>query len=1165
MNSNFQFLKKEFAVFYDRAVKAEQLVITDPRASLFYARMALEVAVNWMYANDKSLEIPFDKGLHNLLLQPEFKTQFNFKMYNELHLIKKTGNLAAHNKPVSDVDAHITIENLFYFAKWFLKTYSKETIGELGIFNFEIIPKKGEVALSKKQIKELEGQLDTKLLEFQEELKTKEEEKLALAKENELLKKRYEALQAQIEINKVEANVEDEVQHPRNEAETRKHIIDVSLREAGWDTNAVNVQEYQVSYMPISTNKSETGYVDYVLWDDDGLPLALVEAKRTLENASKGENQAQLYADSLEKMHGQRPVMYYSNGYEIFLWDDQFYKQARRVHGFYTKAELHTLMFRRSNRKDIRTAPIDAEISGRTYQMRSIKSIAEHFAGNDKQNGKLIGTHRGALLVLATGTGKTRTSIAFSKLLLECNWAKRILFLADRISLVKQAKSNFIKLLPEHSAVNLLEEKDNPDARIAFSTYKTMMGLIDSNKGEEGRFYGVGHFDLIIVDEAHRSIYKKYHAIFDYFDALFLGLTATPKHSIDKNTYHIFGLADQSPTDAYTFDEAVANKHLSPYKSIPVPTKFSREGIKYDELSEEEKEQFEEEILDGEEATGNEWIASSELNTWLFNKPTAIKTLQYVLKNGIKKRGGEELGKTIVFAKNRKHAQFLKDTFLELDKEQFGNDYVKVITHNEPKAQEFIERFCDEEKDRLPQIAISVDMMDTGIDAPSCVNLVFYKPVKSFSKFWQMIGRGSRLRPDLFGVGKDKTHFLIFDMCENFEFFKENPEGIESSPQKSLTEILFGLRLRLAEYLKSDQFKENESLQEFKIELFDGLHNDIAVLDFERFDVKMKLEIVHEFGGDNREIWNHLSKRDAKRIEDELAVLVKPQKGDSDVARYYDKLLYTLITKRLETPNKEEYVNSFLIPISKVATTSKKLLKKTTIPAVKSKESLIKLPLEEEFWKIDGITHLEKLRKGVRELVKYIDPVDQRYVTTDFEDYILEDEIKEGKLSNEADLDYAAPSPSPFQNNVHRLEQLIRENENHITISRIRKGETITKQELKVLEDILFKGGVDKKTIETELGSQFSLVKFIISLMGLNHEMVDEAFAKFINDYQLNSIQIQFLDTIKKFITTNGKIEPSKLYDSPFINYHNMGIDGVFTTQQADVIFKIVEDFNQAN
>ncbi len=1162
MNSNFQFLKNEFTTFFDRAVKAEQTVITDPRTSLVYSRMALEEAINWMYANDAELETPYDTSLNSMMMQTLFKEQFNHKLYNELHIIRKVGNLASHNKPVNDVDAHNAIEALFYFAKWFGRSYAQEDYEDSGIFDFEIIPREGAGALSKRQIQHLQTQLDKELNTYQTQLVAKEEQRQQLADENELFKKQIEELQAQLQANKVEANVADEVHHPRNEAETRKYIIDLALREAGWDLDGINDKEYKVQYMPKSTNVSETGYVDYVLWDDDGLPLALIEAKRTLESVTKGENQAQLYADSLEKMHGRRPIMYYSNGYETYLWDDQFYKQSRPVHGFYTKAELQTAMFRRTHRKDIRLAPIDTEIAGRSYQMRSIKSIAEHFAGTDKTNGKLIGTNRGALLVLATGTGKTRVSIAFSKVMLECNWAKRVLFLADRTSIVDQAKRNFVKLLPEHTSVNLLEEKDNPDARFAFSTYQTMMGLIDGSRDENARFYGVGHFDLIIIDEAHRSIYKKYQAIFEYFDALFLGLTATPIERIDRNTYQMFGLADQSPTDAYTFDEAVSNGHLSPYRTIALPTNFLTHGIKYSELSEEEKEEFEDEILEGEEATGNEWISASELNSWLFNKPTAIETLRYVLEHGIKKRGGDELGKTIIFAKNQKHAQFLKDTFMELDKELFGNDYVKVITHNEPKAKEFINRFCDEEKERLPQIAISVDMMDTGIDAPSCVNLVFYKPVKSYAKFWQMIGRGSRLRPDLFGVGEDKSHFLIFDLCGNFEFFEENPKGQDASTQKSLTETLFGLRLRLAEYLKSDQFKKDTSLQDFRTELLDGLHREIALLDLERFDVKMKLEVVHEFGNDNRELWNHLSKRDVKRVEDELATIVKPQKGDTDLARYYDKLLYTLITKRLETPNSEEYVNSFLIPISKIASTSKKLLKKTTIPAVKAKEDIIKMPLEEDFWKVDGIVHLEKLRKGVRELVKYIDPIDQRYVTTDFADYILEDGIKNSHPSDEPREVYPV---SPFQNNVHRLEQLIRENENHLTIGRIRKGDPITESELKALEDMLFSGGIDKEAIEKELGTQFSLVKFIISLMGLSPEKVDSAFAQFINDYQLNAIQIEFLDTIKKFLTTNGKIEPSKLYDSPFKNYHSMGIDGVFTTQQADMIFKIVGDFNQAN
>ena len=1164
MTSNFQFLEQEFKTFFDRAIKAEKLVITDPRTSLIYARMALESGINWIYANDAALELPYDTSIHSLLVQPEFKAIINHKLYSDLFTLKTLGNLATHNNAVNDIDSHHAIEYLFYFAKWFAKTYGNDTFQDPGIFNFNDIPKQEEEGLTKAQVKRLTEKLQKELDKQKALLKEQEEQQEKLAAENKLYRKQQEIYQLQIKVNRREANKQQESQVPRNEAETRKYLIDVALREAGWDLDGVNDKEFKVDHMPKSTNPSGVGYIDYVLWDNDGLPLALVEAKSTLKSVTEGENQAQLYADSLEKTYGQRPVMYYSNGYETFLWDDAFYKQSRPVHGFYTKAELQTLMFRRKNRKDIRTVAIDQDIAGRFYQMRAIKSIAEHFTGNDKSSGKMIGTNRAALLVLATGTGKTRTSIAFSKLLLECNWAKRILFLADRISLVKQAKVNFVKLLPEHSCVNLLEEKDNPDARIAFSTYNTMMTLIDGSKNDEGRFYGVGHFDLIIIDEAHRSIYKKYQAIFQYFDALFLGLTATPKNRIDHNTYHVFGLPDKSPTDAYTFEEAVESKHLVPYRSIEVPTKFLREGIKYDELSEAEKEQFEEEILDGEEATGNEWIKESELNTWLFNKPTAIKTLRYILKLGIKKRGGDELGKTIIFAKNQKHAQFLKGMFMELDKEQFGNDYVKVITHSESKAQEMIERFCDEEKDRLPQIAISVDMMDTGIDAPSCVNLVFYKPVKSYSKFWQMIGRGSRLRPNLFGEGQDKTHFIIFDLCGNFEFFKENPEGIEASAQESLTEILFKLRLQLAEYLRSKQFQDKQELVTYRKELLDDLYDDIASLDLERFDVKMQLKTVHEYGQDKREVWNQLTKKDIHTIENTLSLLVKPKHGDSDMARYYDKLLFSLVKKALETPNREEYFNAYINPISKVATTSQKLLKKTSVPAVKMQEDLIKLPLDENFWKIDGIAHLEKIRKGIRELVKHINPEDQRYVTTDFDDVIIEDKIKDSGIVNEEGESNNYSNSSPFKNNIHRLEEIIRKNRDHITISRLRNGENITTQELQQLEQMLFED-IDRESLENELGSDFNLVGFIISLVGLSEKKVNEAFSDFTNTHQLNSKQIQFLETIKQFLTKNGKINPEKLYDSPFKNYHSSGIDGVFNEKQADTIFEIVKGFNKAN
>jgi type I restriction enzyme, R subunit len=1157
--TNFNFLRKEWPQFYYRTVKAEKLAISDPRSSLVYARMALELAVNWMYKNDPELELPFDTSLNSLMKTLEFKNQFGHSFYNEIDLIRKVGNLAIHNKPVSGSDSGNIITHLFYFARWIAKSYATAATEIPGLFDATLIPKAGEAALTKRQLVVIQENFDKELVRYQEELRKSLERNKALEEENELFRKQVEALQVQMEHQKSEAAREDDVHHPRNESETRKYMIDVLLREAAWDLTGVNDTEYPVDYMPKSTNKTETGFVDYVLWGDDGKPLALVEAKRTLSNFRKGENQAQLYADALEKMHGQRPVMFYSNGFETYLWDDRFYKKSRPVHGFYSKKELETIIFRRTHRKDIRTHAIDTGIVDRTYQLRAIKSIAEQFTGNDRKTGRLIGTNRGALLVLATGTGKTRIAIAFSKMMLEANWAKRVLFLADRISLVGQAKRNFVKFLPEHSCVSLLEDRENADTRFVFSTYQTMMGQIDDMKNGNERFYGIGHFDLIIIDEAHRSIYRKYQAIFEYFDALFVGLTATPRDSIDKNTYAVFGLADKSPTDAYTFDEAVANQHLKPYHSIEVPTRFQTRGIHYNELSPEEQEEFEKEILDGAEAAGDEWVDSKALNEWLFNVDTAQKVLSYILKHGIKKRGGEELGKTIIFAANKKHAQFLKDMLMEMDKEQFGNDYAKVITHGEPKAEEFILRFCDEEKERLPQIAISVDMLDTGIDAPGVVNLVFYKRVRSYTKFWQMIGRGSRPRPDLFGPGNDKQQFYIFDLCGNFEFFRENPRGIETGTQKSLSEMVFNLKLQLAHYLKDDQFTGKVELQDYRRQLLDELHKAISSLDKDRFDVRMKMKHVLDYGVGNRELWNHLDKGDIRIIEENLALLVQPEKGESDLSRFYDKLLYVLMIKRIETPQHDEFLKKYLGTITKVAMVSKNLLKKTSIPEVKQQEELIKLPLEKDFWKVDGLTHLEEIRAGIRDLTKYMDPSDQKYVTTNFEDELKEENVVHGDYDQNPESAYG----SPFVGNIHRLEEIVRENQHHITIHRIRNGEPITEEELKSLENMLFNGQLRKAELEKELGKKLNLTEFIINLTGLSEELVNSAFANFFNEYQLNSRQIQFMDTIKLFFTKNGKIDPAKFYESPFKNYHSMGIDGVFSRNQADRIFEIIDKLNK--
>lgn len=1163
MSSNFTFIENVDNEIYDRCITAESTAYTDPRTSLAHSRMALELAIYWIYNEDSNLTLPHRPDLNVLMKERDFRSHFNNNFYSQIDSIRIVGNFAIHNRKVSKDDSLKIIDHLYYFLRWMAGGYRQVPVAGLGIFNYDHVPKEGADAISRKRIEEQQKAFYQEIDKIQEQITAKDEAYAAQLEENQLLRLQNEELKKSQAQSKKEATKVIEALNPATEAGTRKFFIDVLLREAGWDIDAPNVKEFEVIGMPLTDNPSGKGYADYLLWNDDGKPLAVVEAKKTLISATQGENQAELYADCLEEMYGQRPVIYYSNGFETYLLDDCFYKFAREVFGFYTKKELQTIIWRRDNREDIRTMPIDMAITDRPYQMRAIRSVAEHFAGNDSQTNQLVGTNRRALLVLATGTGKTRTAISLSKILLEANWAKRILFLADRISLVKQAKRNFVNLLPDHSTVNLIETKDDTNARIVFSTYKTLMGLIDSSRSEDGRFYGVGHFDLIIIDEAHRSIYNKYQTIFEYFDGLFLGLTATPKGSIDHNTYDVFGLANNNPTDAYDFEEAVVQKFLSPYKVHDVPVKFLRKGIKYSELSEADKIKFEDEFLEGRKASGDEHIQKTELDKWLFNKPTAIKALSYFLKHGIKVNGGDEIGKTIIFARTQKHAGFLRDVLLEMDKEQFGNKYVKVITNQTPKAQTFIERFCEDKKDLLPQIAISVDMMDTGIDAPKVVNLIFYKPVKSYSKFWQMIGRGSRLSPDLFGPGEDKKEFLIFDLCQNFEFFDENPEGIETSVQRGITETVLRLKLHLAQYLKEPQFDDQPENRAYRPKLMDELHQEIVLLDDSRFDVRMKIKQVIAYGENKRELWNHLDSKDITEIQDVLFPLVKPRKGETALAKFYDRLLYSLMIKRLENEDNSSFIASFSNQIMRVSTLSRKLLKKTTIPAVKDRMSVIKLPLEKPFWLNPGIDHLEHLRRGVRDLIKYIDKEDQPYVTTSFEDELDESKViirqpKGFQPSNNGQSDMLEPK---FSNNQFRLEEIIRENKDHLVIRRIHNGEQITKEELKSLESILF-SSVNKDSLEKELGHPVNLVETILLLVGLSKDKVDSAFADFINKYKLDSKQIRFLDTIKSFLTSKGKIDPAKLYESPFAGYHPKAIDGVFSKTQTDLIFEIIGEIN---
>ncbi len=618
------------------------------------------------------------------------------------------------------------------------------------------MPKPG---VAPKQTAEQLQQLEAALRECDEKLTVVLADRTALDEE-------LKRLRAEVAAAKQAAAAQPDA-HDYSEAQTRDYFIDLLLKEAGWLLDQARDREFEVAGMP---NNQGKGFVDYVLWGDDGRPLGLVEAKRTRRDARVGQQQAKLYADCLERQFGQRPLIFYSNGYEHWLWDDTSYP-PRAVQGFYKKAELELLVQRRGSRKPLASAEINSAIVERFYQTRGIRRIAEAFERDHD---------RKALLVMATGAGKTRTVIALADLLMRCNWAKRVLFLADRVALVNQAVNAFKRHLPDAAPVNLVTEKD-AEGRVFVSTYPTMMGLIDETSDGQRRF-GVGHFDLVIIDEAHRSVFQRYRAIFDYFDSLLIGLTATPKDEVDRNTYGLFELENGVPTDAYSLEEAVRDGFLVPPKAVSVPLKFQREGIKYDELSEDDKDQWDalEWVEDGNVP---ESVGAEAVNKWLFNKDTVDKVLAHLMTRGMTVAGGDRLGKTILFAKNQAYADFIAERF-NANYPHYKGEFARVIHNKVTYAQSLIDNFS--QKDRAPHIALSVDMLDTGIDIPEVANLVFFKLVRSKTKFWQMFGRGTRLCTDLLGPGRHKQFFYLFDYCQNLEYFSQNPETTDGAGGQSL-------------------------------------------------------------------------------------------------------------------------------------------------------------------------------------------------------------------------------------------------------------------------------------------------------------------------------------------------------------------------------------------
>lgn len=1062
--TNFDFLKneKKFDGFADAAIAAERILPIDYTASILNCRRAMEAAIKWMYSVDKVLVKPWDDKLVSLMNTDEFRDIVDEDLRRRMDYIRKSGNTAAHGgRKISKEQAVFCLENLYIFMDFVAYCYADQY--SEGAFD--------PALLEEKPVKPV--------IPPETELKLDE-----LMKENAALREQL--------TNRREEQQQTYVPKPLDisEYKTRKLYIDSMLDEAGWVEGKNWLNEYEIPGMP---NSSEVGFADYVLLGDDGGVLAVIEAKRTCVDVSKGRQQVKLYADLIEKMQGRRPVEFLTNGFETRIIDGQY--PERRVAAMYSKRDLEKLFNLRKMRSSLSYITVDKSIAGRYYQEAAVKAVCDSFGKKNR---------RKALLVMATGSGKTRTIIALVKVLLEQGWVKNVLFLADRNSLVTQAKRSFVNLLPDLSVTNLCEEKENYGAHCVFSTYQTMMNCIDAVRDEEGKLFTCGHFDLVICDEAHRSIYNKYRDIFRYFDAPLVGLTATPKDEIDKNTYEIFELENGVPTYGYELAQAVQDGFLVDFLSVETTLKFIQQGIVYDELSEEDKEVYEGTFVD-ENGELPERIGSSALNEWIFNADTIREVLHVLMRDGLKIDYGNKIGKTIIFAKNHAHAEKILEVF---GKEYPNlNGYAKVIDNHINYAQSAIDEFSDPGK--LPQIAISVDMLDTGIDVPEVLNLVFFKKVMSKAKFWQMIGRGTRLCPALLD-GEDKKKFYIFDFCGNFEFFRMN-KGKPTANMIALQGAIFSLEFEISYKLQDLQY-QTKRLTAYRDRLVSHMAGKVQELNRENFAVRQHLKYVERYA--EKKNYQILTFEDTQMIRQELAPLIEPEPYDAKALRF-DALMYGIELAYLAGKNYSRGRHELLKKVSAIAGVA-------NIPEIMAQSELIGQILHTDYVEKAGIEEFEHIRENLRDLIKYL-PVEHRRFDIDIDDEILSSEWKGAELENDDLKAYKA-----------KAEYYVRQHQDNAVIAKLKNNVPLKEADVKELEKILWSEVGTKQDYEAEYG-QKPLGEFVREIVGLDMAAAKEAFSAYLDETRLDSRQIYFVNQIVEFIVHNGMMKDlSVLQELPF-------------------------------
>ena len=1104
--SNFAFLRATIPTLHADAARAESYLASDPRSACFYARRTVEGLVDHLYAL-RRLPEPYQNDLAARTNAPAFQQLTGRTISHKLNLIRRAGNSAVHETRAVGQDLSLAVlRELHHVLVWaaFHHSPAPEAVPTAARFDASLAAR--SAPLSRDELTRLAARL-----EAQDEALARvqaERDEVAAAKDAEIAR-----LRSEVEAAQAAVVVADE--HDYSEAETRDLFIDLLLREAGWPLVEARDREFEVTGMP---NAEGRGFVDYVLWGADGLPLAVVEAKRTTKSPQVGQQQAKLYADCLEATYGRRPVVFYTNGYEHWLWDDAAGYPPREVQGFFTADELELMIQRRTARKVLSTAAVDTSIAGRPYQVRAIKAVGQAF--DQKQ--------RDALLVMATGSGKTRTVIALVDQLMKAGWVKRVLFLADRTALVNQAVGVFKAQLPSVATVNLVTEKST-DGRVYVSTYPTMLNLI--NQVDDGaRRFGPGFFDLVIIDEAHRSVYAKYGAIFDYLDSLLVGLTATPKDEVDHNTYRLFHLEDGVPTDAYGLDEAIADGYLVPPRGVDVGTKFLRQGIKYADLSEDEKDQWD--TLDWGEDDPPDEVGAEELNRFLFNEDTVDKVLATLMDHGHKVAGDDRLAKTIIFAKSQRHAEFIQRRF-DLSWPEHAGHFAQVITHGTPYAQSLIDGFST--PDKAPHIAISVDMLDTGIDVPDVANLVFFKMVRSKTKFWQMIGRGTRLRPDLYGPGNDKQDFLVFDFCGNLEFFGQDLPTVEGSTQKSLTQRIYEARLGLVTALDDS---------ELRAATVDSLHGFVTGMTLDNVLVRPHRQAVERFT--DRDSWTALTPGDAEAALP-LGGLPSAATDPDEAAKRFD----LLILRRQLAQLQHDAITAEQIREA-VQNIASSLLTKTAIPSIQQQAVLLEEVASDEWWVDVSLDMLELARLRLRGLVRLVDRTTRTPLYTDFED----------TLGDHRAVQLPGITPGTDLNRFRaKAAAYLRQHQDHVALQRLRRNKQLTAADLDSLEDMLAASGAGKTTdIVWAAEHSGGLGLFIRSLVGLDRTAATEAFGQFLDNGNATVDQIRFVNLIVDELTQTGAMEPSRLYESPYTDHAPTGPDYVFPDAQVDDIVSILRD-----